>query len=113
MIVDHLWQSTVCVAVAALLAWLTRRNDARIRVWIWFAASLKFFAPLSMLIALGTWAAASAPRALPVEALIVPSAVIDVVTQPFSGQLATAWAEPASTASHNSPTPSLPMLLGA
>ncbi len=50
---DHLWQSTLCVVVAALLALTLRRNQARVRYWIWLAASIKFLVPFSVLVALG------------------------------------------------------------
>ena len=50
---DHLWQSTVCVFVAALLTLPLRRNQARVRYWIWLAASIKFLVPFSVLVALG------------------------------------------------------------
>ena len=50
---DHLWQSTVCALVAALLTLTLRRNQARVRYWIWLAASIKFLVPFSVLVALG------------------------------------------------------------
>jgi beta-lactamase regulating signal transducer with metallopeptidase domain len=52
-LLTHLWQSTVCVGVAGLLALLLRRNSARLRYGIWFAASAKFLLPFSWLVALG------------------------------------------------------------
>jgi len=50
---DHLWQSTVCAVVAALLTLTLRRNQARVRYWLWLAASIKFLVPFSVLVALG------------------------------------------------------------
>ncbi|HYM05926.1 MAG TPA: M56 family metallopeptidase [Terriglobales bacterium] len=50
---DHLWQSTGCVVVAALLTLTLRRNQARVRYRIWLAASIKFLVPFSVLVALG------------------------------------------------------------
>lgn len=50
---NHLWQSTLFVLAAALLTVALRKNQARIRYWIWLAASLKFFIPFAPLIALG------------------------------------------------------------
>ena len=44
----HLWQSTVCVGIAALLDVVLRRASARTRHTIWLLASLKFFVPLSV-----------------------------------------------------------------
>lgn len=52
---NHLWQSTVFVAAACLLAVVLRRNQARTRFWLWMAASVKFLVPLSLLIAAGEW----------------------------------------------------------
>ena len=52
-LVNHLWQSTVVVGIAWLLAWALRRNHARARYWVWFAASVKFLLPFSFLIAAG------------------------------------------------------------
>lgn len=53
-LVDHLWQSTVFVLAAWLLALALRRNRAGIRYAVWMAASLKFLLPFSLLISLGT-----------------------------------------------------------
>ena len=50
---DHLWQSTLVAVVAALLTLPLRKNQARIRYWIWLAASLKFLVPFAPLIAIG------------------------------------------------------------
>jgi uncharacterized protein (TIGR03435 family) len=50
---NHLWQSTVFAAVAALLALGLRKNHARARYWLWLAASCKFLVPFSLLVSLG------------------------------------------------------------
>ena len=50
---DHLWQSTLFAALAAALTLLFRRNGANVRYGLWFAASVKFLIPLSLLFALG------------------------------------------------------------
>jgi bla regulator protein blaR1 len=49
---EHLWQSTWFAIAAGLLTLLLRR-DARMRFWVWFAASLKFLVPFSFLTLLG------------------------------------------------------------
>lgn len=36
---NHLWQSTIFLGIIALLALLLRKNHARIRYWLWMAAS--------------------------------------------------------------------------
>jgi uncharacterized protein (TIGR03435 family) len=43
----------VCAVVAALLTLTLRRNQARVRYWVWLAASIKFLVPFSVLVALG------------------------------------------------------------
>jgi bla regulator protein blaR1 len=50
---NHLWQSTLFAALAAILTLAFKRNQARIRHHLWLAASLKFLVPLSLLIGLG------------------------------------------------------------
>lgn len=52
-LVNHLWQSTLIAGVAWLLAFALRRNHARVRYWIWLAASAKFLVPFSLLVAAG------------------------------------------------------------
>jgi bla regulator protein blaR1 len=52
--IDHLWQSTLLVAVAWALATILRKNSARVRFWIWLAASLKFLVPLSLIALAGS-----------------------------------------------------------
>lgn len=48
-IADHLWQSTWFALVVCLLAVVVRRDAARIRYWLWLAASLKFLVPFAFL----------------------------------------------------------------
>jgi uncharacterized protein (TIGR03435 family) len=50
---NHLWQSTIVLGVAALLALALRNNSARVRYWVWFAAAVKFLIPFSILISIG------------------------------------------------------------
>ena len=49
----HLWQSTLVLVAAWMLAQACRRNTATTRYWIWFAASVKFLIPLAFLQWLG------------------------------------------------------------
>jgi bla regulator protein blaR1 len=53
VLVNHLWQSTLFVGVIWLLTLLLRKNEARVRYWLWLAASVKFLIPFSLLISLG------------------------------------------------------------
>ena len=48
---DHLWQSTLFVAGAALLAWALRRHQARARYVVWLTASVKFLVPYAVMTA--------------------------------------------------------------
>lgn len=78
---DHLWQSTLFVAAAALLALALRRNRARVRHSIWLAASIKFLVPFAALVGLGNavpWRVG--PPVLETEIGVV----LDAVSQPFS-----------------------------
>jgi hypothetical protein len=71
---NHLWQSTVFAGVAALLAFVLRKNHARTRYWLWLTASLKFLIPFSLLVSIGKqieWSAATpAVRKLSVRAVV-------------------------------------------
>ncbi len=62
---NHLWQSTAFAAVAALLALAFRKNSARVRHWLWMAASVKFLVPFALIATLGsrlgTWLIPRAP----------------------------------------------------
>jgi len=60
---NHLWQSTLCAAGAWLLTLALRKNRAAVRYWLWFAASVKFLVPFSLLVSLGdrfAWRTSSA-----------------------------------------------------
>jgi beta-lactamase regulating signal transducer with metallopeptidase domain len=77
---NHLWQSTLFGAVAGLLTLALRHNHARVRCWIWLAASLKFLIPFSALVALGgqvQWR--PAPNTTPYNVSII----VDQVSEPF------------------------------
>src|ERR1700722_15182046 len=51
---NHLWQSTLCAAVAWLLTLTLRKNRAAVRHWIWLAASAKFLIPFALLVGAGS-----------------------------------------------------------
>jgi bla regulator protein blaR1 len=79
-IANHLWQSTLFAGTAGLITLALRENSARVRHWVWVAASLKFLVPFSVLIAIGSrinWGTAPA---------IVPnvSVVVEQVSRPFA-----------------------------
>jgi len=47
-LVNHLWQSTVCVLLAAGLVRVVGREHPAVRHRIWMAASLKFLVPFAV-----------------------------------------------------------------
>jgi len=78
---NHLWQSTLVAIAAGLLTLALRKHHARARYWIWFAASLKFLVPFSVLVALGRYLSWSH------SAVAQPGLYLAVeqITQPFAG----------------------------
>ena len=78
---DHLWQSTLFAAVAALAALLLKRHSAPLRYWIWFAASAKFLVPVAALVALGGY---SSWRTVEIVPYREGPVLIETVGQPFS-----------------------------
>ncbi|MGH9476569.1 MAG: TIGR03435 family protein [Terriglobales bacterium] len=75
-LVNHLWQSTWFALAAAALALALRRHQARLRFWIWMAASLKFLVPFSAFAALArllppATAAAGAPAATKLASVLL------------------------------------------
>lgn len=80
-VANHLWQSTLFAAAAGALTLALRKNRAHIRYWVWFAASVKFLIPFSLLVDLGKqfqWqeSFASGPPVL--------SYVVERTSQPFT-----------------------------
>jgi hypothetical protein len=58
-----------------------RKNAAKVRYWLWFSASVKFFVPVALLMSLGShlgWAPAAKAVAAPVVSLGV-----EQIAQPF------------------------------
>ena len=78
---NHLWQSSVFAAAAALLAFALRRQRASVRYWVGLTASLKFLVPFAALTAAG---GALSWRIIEVIPYDNPAAVIETVSQPFS-----------------------------
>ena len=79
---NHLWQSTLFVALASLLTLALRKDRAQARHWLWFVASVKFLVPFSILVDLGShlgWHTAPGPIAMIQPA--IPT-LIEQVSQP-------------------------------
>jgi bla regulator protein BlaR1 len=51
---NHLWQWTLFAAMAGVLALILQKYHARVRYWVWLAASIKFLIPFSLLVAIGS-----------------------------------------------------------
>lgn len=94
---NHLWQSTLFVAIAGLLVLALRNNRASVRYWIWFSASVKFLLPFSLLIALGShtaWAPAArniAPQPLSITVIELAQPVPDIAPVIAQRRVNTDW----------------------
>jgi uncharacterized protein (TIGR03435 family) len=78
---NHLWQSTLFAACAALLALVLRKNRAQARYRLWLVASAKFLFPFSLLVEAGSrFGRHSATAAIP----SVLSPMIQRASQPFA-----------------------------
>ncbi len=96
VIANHLWQSTLFAALAALLALALRKNHARARHWLWLIASLKFLIPFSLFVAIGSHL--QLPDITPLTQHAV-SVAVEGIAQPFTAPLAALPTQPASIAS--------------
>lgn len=116
-LVNHLWQSTLFVLLVWLVALALRENRSRVRYWLWAAASMKFFIPVSALVSLGErfqWRAApasvppalsflvddvfatafvvtAAPASAPVSSSVVPWLLLAVWVAGAAGVLISWW----------------------
>jgi uncharacterized protein (TIGR03435 family) len=78
---NHLWQSTLFAVAVGLLTLMCRKNHASVRYWLWLSASVKFFVPFALLMALGDrleWASRAPQIAAPAV-----SATFAQVSRPF------------------------------
>jgi bla regulator protein BlaR1 len=94
-LVNHLWQSTVVLGVAWVLAVVLRKNSARARYWVWMAASVKFLLPFSCFVAAGEWVHSRMPAPV-ISAPVAAAAVVEQLSQPFSGVEFASTSAPAS-----------------
>jgi len=94
---NHLWQSTLFAGVAALLAFTLRKYEARIRYWVWLAASVKFLIPFSLLIAFGAHLMRPNP---PTESQTTVYVAVDEMSQPFTMSNEPAVSAPAQPAAY-------------
>lgn len=80
-LVDHLWQSTVVVGIAWALTLALKKNQARVRYWVWMIASAKFLLPFSLLIDAGE--RLRSLLAKPIAAKPALTNVMEQIAQPF------------------------------
>jgi beta-lactamase regulating signal transducer with metallopeptidase domain len=73
-LLTHLWQSTLVLLGAWVLARACRNNAAAVRYCIWFVASAKFLVPLALLQQFGARLGRSFPEPLPVDAGLIETA---------------------------------------
>ena len=106
---NHLWQSTLVVAAAALLSLVLRRHHALARYWLWLAASLKFLVPFSFLVTLGQKLAWSRPAAAAQPALYY---AVEEIAHPFALTPAPAARDIAPAIASSGWVHLLPALLG-
>jgi len=83
---NHLWQSTLFVLAAGVLALALRKNGAHVRHAIWIVASLKFLVPFAAIMSLGIalWTPTSVPATAPAEPGSDLAVAVDRVAQPFT-----------------------------
>ncbi|MGB9067843.1 MAG: M56 family metallopeptidase, partial [Candidatus Acidiferrales bacterium] len=105
---NHLWQSTLFVGMAGLLALALRKNGAHVRYGLWFAASVKFLFPFSLLVALGSRMDALARPANSPHGL---SFVVQQISQPFATASRGPFAAPIAAGASESAVRILPSLL--
>ena len=87
---NHLWQTTLFAIAVGLLTLMCRKNGASVRYWLWFSASLKFFIPFALLMALGNrleWTSNVPQFAAPAAAVTLAQVSRPFVVDPAVGFL--------------------------
>jgi bla regulator protein BlaR1 len=104
LLANHLWQSTLFAAFAALLTLFFRESRAQVRYALWLAASLKFVIPFSLLTGVG---GRFGLHTVPAQSAQAVSYVFEQVSQPF------AVAAPAAAVPATSESSSANWIVGA
>ncbi|HEY4363610.1 MAG TPA: M56 and DUF3738 domain-containing protein [Bryobacteraceae bacterium] len=82
---NHLWQSTLFAVAAALLTLALRNGPARVRHWVWVAASWKFLVPFSLLMTWGSHLPFPSTTPAPqIDGSLTLNQTLDQVSQPFA-----------------------------
>ena len=105
---NHLWQSTLVAAAAALLTLALRKHYARARYWIWLAASIKFLIPFSLLVAVGSHLAWQRDPAETTKPMLYFA--IEELSQPFTQGAILAPVAPTASVNATSQTHVLPWI---
>ena len=87
-VINHLWQSSCFVPLAALLAFVLRKNPPKVRYWVWLSASLKFLVPFALLMSLGSVVPRPAGHAASVPISVLPNALVQI-SEATNGKLTT------------------------
>ena len=97
-VIAHLWQSTLVIGVVWLATLALQGNRARVRYWLWKAASVKFLVPFSWLVALGAqveWHSAPAiaqpAAAFVIEGVLAPPVLAMASSTPTTAPPTTMW----------------------
>ena len=98
---NHLWQSTLFAAAAALLVAALRQNRAAVRHSVWLTASWKFLLPFSLLMSLGSQLAPEPAQPVAPPDLPAVSIAIDQLAQPFTGVFAPVGVTTPATSTKN------------
>src|SRR5262245_30184947 len=87
----HVWQSTLVIGVVWLATLALRSNHARVRYWLWTAASVKFLVPFSWLVSVGEqleWRTAP-PIARPAATFVMDHILVPFVVAPMAASTPT------------------------
>lgn len=87
---NHFWQSTMFALVAACLTLLLRNNAAHYRFYIWFAASVKFLLPFTLLMYIGSLIRVPASAASQKSFV----SVVEFASQPFGQSAGPEFTQP-------------------
>jgi beta-lactamase regulating signal transducer with metallopeptidase domain len=83
LIVNHLWQSSCFVLLAALLAFALRRHSPKVRYWVWLSASLKFLVPFALLVSVGNEVPRPTAHSVPATSPVFSTTLVQIA-EPFS-----------------------------
>jgi TonB family protein len=93
LVLNHLWQSTICLLLAWGLVALLRSAPAKFRLWVWLLAAVKFAVPTVLLMTaierIGFDPAVYLQGPAPLQRNVVLQATQPIATDPFVAYTAT------------------------